>query len=76
MDELKRVDGFETGINIKRMMRLRKIDTYELSQKLGMRSTTSIYAWTQGKIIPSTDNCVKLAQIFGCTVDDILVLED
>ncbi len=70
------VDKEATGENIKRLMRKAKIDTYELANVFGVRSTTSIYAWTQGKILPSADSLVKMAHIFNCTVDEILVIAE
>lgn len=73
---LPRVDKYKTGDNIKRLMRLKKIDAFELSQILGLRSTTSVYQWCQGKIVPNADSLVKLARIFNCTCDDILIVEE
>lgn len=75
-EKLPAVDKEATGENIKRLMRKVKIDTYELANVFGVRSTTSIYAWTQGKILPSADSLVKLAHIFNCTVDEILVVSE
>lgn len=73
---LPRVDKDKTGENIKRLMRLNKIDAFELSQTLGHRSTTSVYQWLQGRIVPNADSLVKLATIFNCKLDDILILEE
>lgn len=73
---LPRVDKDKTGENIKRLMRLNKIDAFELSQTLGHRSTTSVYQWLQGRIVPNADSLVKLAAIFNCKLDDILILEE
>lgn len=74
--DLPKVDKDKTGDNIKRLMRLNKIDVFELSQILGHRSTTSVYQWLQGRIVPNADSLVKLATIFNCTCDDILILEE
>lgn len=72
--ELPTIDSKKTAENIKRLMRLNRLDTFDLAMALKMRSTTSIYAWTQGRIIPSADNLVKLAAVFGVRIDDILVI--
>lgn len=68
------VNREETGDNIRRLMRKNKVSTYDLMVYMHLTSPTSIYAWTQGRIIPSADNLVKLADIFKCTVDDILIV--
>lgn len=73
--KLPNCDKVKTGANIKRLMRLNKIDSYKLAQMFDMRSTTSIYAWTQGRIAPNADNLVKLSKVFNCSIDDIVVVE-
>ena len=72
---LPTVDKKKTGENIKRYMRLNKVDTFELSNLLGLKSTTNVYYWLQGKNVPNADSLVKLAAIFDCTCDDILITE-
>lgn len=74
-EKLPVVDKEATGENIKRLMRKEKIDVYGLSEILGTRSASSVYSWTQGRMLPNADNLVKLAHIFNCTVDDILITE-
>jgi transcriptional regulator with XRE-family HTH domain len=73
--KLPAIDKAETGANIKRLMRKAKIDAYELASILGLRSTTNVYAWTQGRVVPNADSLIKLSSIFGCSVDDILIKE-
>ncbi len=65
-----------TGEKIRKLMKTKKLDTYTLSQMLEMRSTTSIYAWTQGRVLPNTTNLVRLSQIFDCKIDDLIVMNE
>ena len=53
----------------------KNIAIYELQRYLGVNTPTSIYLWIRGEYIPNAATLVKLAYIFGCTVDDILVTE-
>lgn len=72
---IRGVDRVETGINLKRLMRKSRVTTFELQVALNLTSPSTIYSWLSGKYLPNADNLVCLAQIFGCQVDDILVLE-
>lgn len=33
----------------------------------------AIYAWEKGKYIPSIDNMIVIAEVYGVTVDDFIV---
>ena len=75
IDNLPRVNVQETALNIIRLMRQNHIDNFELMQKLHYSSPANLYAWKNGKNVPSADNLVKLAYIFGCDIKDILVID-
>lgn len=74
--KLPNIDKKKTGDNLKRIMDSRKIDVYTLSQKLGLRSTTSVYYWQQGRFLPNLDSLIKIAYILSCDVNDIIATED
>jgi hypothetical protein len=40
------------------------------------QSATNLYKWSRGEVIPSAENLVKLAYLFNCKVDDILIMEN
>ena len=73
--ELPEVNVSETSLNIERLMRQKHISNFDLMMKLRYSSPTNIYAWKRGKCVPSADNLVKLAYIFGCDIADILVID-
>lgn len=72
---LPEIDKIATGDNLKRLMRKNKVSVFDIQYALKVNSPSSIYAWTQGRILPSADNLVKLAAILHCTMDDIIIKE-
>ena len=36
-------------------------------------SPEAIYSWEKGKYIPSIDNMIVIAEVYGVTVDDFIV---
>lgn len=73
--EFKNVDRFETSEKLRRMMRKAGKTVLDIQYELRLTSPSSVYSWTQGRALPSVDNLVKLTQIFGCTMEDLVVLE-
>lgn len=43
----------------------------ELSKKIGT-SHQNISRWEKGEVLPSIDFCVKLADFYGITVDELI----
>jgi len=62
-----------TGENIKRLCEERGLGVKDLQKALGLESRQAIYKWWEGKNIPSIDNLIKLSNILGVTVEDIIV---
>jgi transcriptional regulator with XRE-family HTH domain len=75
-NKLPILDKVATGANIKRLLRLKHMTISQLQVSLGMASATNIYAWCRGEMTPSADRLVHLASIFGCKVDDILIIKE
>ena len=65
----------ETGKNIRRLMNGKGISVKELTSTFGFANTAGIYKWLRGESLPALDNLVILADLFGCTVDRILITE-
>ena len=70
---MRRIDINKTGQNIKLLIKSNDLTIKELSEKFGFSTVCPIYKWMEGKSLPSIDNLVNLAQIFNCTIDDILI---
>ena len=72
MTRLKQIDVAATG---KRIMELREssgISARELTDMMGL-TIQAYYRWVHGDVLPTVDNLVILADIFGVKMDDIIV---
>jgi hypothetical protein len=47
----------------------------ELQNIFGFNNHMSIYKWQQGKCLPTIDNLVILADVFGVRIEEILVIK-
>ena len=70
-----RIDLVKTGQNISRLHRRAGYSVRDLQRELGLGSPQSIYKWQAGMALPSIDNLVALAALFGVQLDDILAVE-
>lgn len=59
------------GIAIRKMRLEKKMTQQQLAEEMGLTLQT-ISKWETGKGIPDLNNVIKLAEIFGCTTDDLL----
>ena len=48
-----------------------KLSTVELAKQIGT-SHQNICRWESGKVLPNIDFCVKLADFYGITVDELI----
>ena len=69
------IDLAATGQRIKSMRQAAGISVRDLQTILGFTSPQAIYKWQHGECMPTIDNLVILASVFGVTVDEILVVE-
>lgn len=67
------VDMEATGQRIKDLRKAAGLTVDSLSRRLGV-TPVSVHKWQRGINLPSVDNLVILANIYGCQIDDILVL--
>ena len=65
-----------TGANIARMRKSAGISVRQLQAVFGFSTPQAIYKWQRGAAMPTVDNLVVLAAVFGVTVDQILVCGD
>lgn len=65
----------KTGKNINRLRKEKNLSMRDLQRMIGLETLNAVYNWTNGRRLPSIDNLVILADIFGCHIDDILVTE-
>ncbi len=68
------IDMAATGRNIADMRKKAGMTVRDLQDILGFNTPQAIFKWTRGDSLPTVDNLVILASIFGVKVDDILVV--
>ena len=67
------IDMAATGTNIVRMRRQTGMSVQDLQQVFGFSTPQAIYKWQRGDAMPTLDNLVVLAAVFGTTLDAIIV---
>ena len=65
-----------TGANIVRLRNAAGLIVHDLQTVFGFNSPQAIYKWQRGAALPTVDNLVVLAAIFGVKIDDILIFQD
>ena len=70
------IDMAATGRNIARMRQAAGLTVKDLQAVFGFTTPQAIYKWQRGAAMPTLDNIVVLASVFGVTIDEILIYED
>ena len=63
------------GKNIKKIRTARGITQEELAEQMSI-TRQAISSWETGKTEPDTEAMTKMAEIFGCTLDEIIYGEE
>lgn len=75
MFEFPTIDLEATGRNITQLRIDAGLSVKDLQDVFGFATPQAIYKWQRGITLPSVDNLVLLATIFGVTIDEILVVD-
>ena len=67
------IDLQGTGAQIKRLRQLNGFSVRDLQLVFGFDYPQAIYAWEQGKNIPTIDNLLVLSELFGVEISQIIV---
>ena len=73
MNHIPVIDMTATGNNIMRMRINAGMTVKDLQDIFGFSTPQAIYKWQRGTAMPTVDNLVVLAAVYGVTIDDILV---
>ena len=76
MNRIPVIDMTATGINITRMRISAGLTVKDVQDIFGFSTPQAIYKWQRGTALPTVDNLVVLAAIFGVKIDDILIFQD
>ena len=76
MNRIPVIDMTATGINITRLRVNAGLTVKDLQDIFGFSTPQAIYKWQRGTALPTVDNLVVLATVFGVRIDDILIFQD
>ena len=76
MDRIPVIDLTATGSNITRLRIHAGLTVKDLQDIFGFSTPQAIYKWQRGAALPTVDNLVVLAAIFGVKIDDILIFQN
>ena len=65
-----------TGRNIVRLRERAGMSMKDIQMIFGFSTPQAIYKWQRGTAMPTIDNLVVLASVFGVTLEEILVIEE
>lgn len=69
------IDMNATGKNIKKIMTDKGFTIKDIQNIFGFATPQAVYKWIWGKSLPTIDNMVVIADIFGVTIDEILIIQ-
>ncbi|MBR4548744.1 MAG: helix-turn-helix transcriptional regulator [Oscillospiraceae bacterium] len=75
MNRIPVIDMTATGINITRMRIHAGLTVKDLQDIFGFSTPQAIYKWQHGAALPTVDNLVVLAAVFGVRIEDILIFQ-
>ena len=76
MNRIPVIDLTATGINIVRLRINAGLTVKDIQDIFGFSTPQAIYKWQRGKALPTVDNLVVLAAVFGVRIEDILIFQD
>ncbi len=69
------VNTVATGRNIDRLRIEAGMSVRDMQMIFGFATPQAIYKWIRGTSMPTIDNLVILAAIFGVTIDEIVIVD-
>ena len=75
MFEIPFVNTVATGQNIDRLRIAAGMSVKDMQMVFGFATPQAIYKWIHGTTMPTIDNLVILAALFGVTMDEIVAVE-
>ena len=69
------IDMKATGMNIKSIIKSKGFKISDIQNKFGFNTPQAIFKWMRGDSIPSIDNMIIMADMFGMTIDQIIVVK-
>ena len=76
MNRIPIINMTATGQNIMRMRMNAGMTVKDLQDVFGFSTPQAIYKWQRGTAMPTLDNMVILAAVFGVTIDEIIIFQN
>jgi transcriptional regulator with XRE-family HTH domain len=76
MNRIPVINMTATGNNITRLRINAGLTVKDLQDIFGFSTPQAIYKWQRGTALPTVDNLVVLAAVFGVKIDDILIFQN
>ena len=70
------IDMVATGKNITKLRKDAGLTVRDLQEMFGFTTPQAIYKWQHGAAMPTIDNLVVLAIVFGVHIDEIIVIDN
>lgn len=68
------IDMQATGRNIESLRRKNHLKVVDVQDYFDFNTPQAIYKWESGRSLPSLENLVALSKMYGCAIEDILVI--
>lgn len=75
MFNMPTIDMVATGMNISRLRQNAGLSVKDLANIFGFATPQAVYKWQHGTAMPTLDNLVVLAAVFGVSMDEIVVID-
>ena len=69
------IDMKATGMNIRSMIKSKGFKISDIQTKCGFNTPQAIFKWMRGDSVPSIDNMIIMADMFGVTIDQIIIVK-
>ena len=76
MNQIPAINMAATGKNIERLRRNAGLTVKDVQEMFGFSTPQAVYKWQHGTALPTIDNLVALAAIFGVTLDDLIIRDN
>lgn len=70
---MSQIDMSATGSRIKALAVEKGLKVSDIQRECGLGTPQTVFKWFRGATVPSLDNLVNLAVLFGVGLDDIVV---
>jgi transcriptional regulator with XRE-family HTH domain len=69
------IDVKATGANIKAIMKMKGFKIADVQARCGFNTPQAIFKWLRGDAVPTIDNMIIIADMFGVTIDQIVIIK-